>query len=182
LDLAQKYSLPQIFVWASILASWADARANEPVGALKQIDSNLGILKSRNAHIARTVFLSMRADACLFNKMNAQAGETTANALASITSTHEKMYEAELLYRQGLALETSSPKGAKQLFRAGIRLARSQGAILFALRSSLALAKLLPEGESKDQAISELKEAHSSFKQGRSTADLRDVENFLEEA
>jgi len=116
------------------------------------------------------------------NKMNAQAGETTANALASITSTHEKMYEAELLYRQGLALETSSPKGAKQLFRAGIRLARSQGAILFALRSSLALAKLLPEGESKDQAISELKEAHSSFKQGRSTADLRDVENFLEEA
>jgi len=179
LDLAQRCKLPQIHLWALIFASWADARTSEPAGPLSQIETALSMQALANAQIARTVFLSMQAEACLFNKMYDQAAAAIAKALPTIRSTREQIYEAELLRLKGITVLTSSPVEANRLFRRSIVVARGQGAQLFALRAALALARLLPKGKSKNQAIKDLKTIYSSFEEGQSTADLTEVNEFL---
>jgi predicted ATPase len=88
----------------------------------------------------------------------------------------------ELLRIKAQILAAQNDRGAAIACLAeAVTVARKQSALALELRAAMALARLLPEGEQRDQARRELALVYDRFTEGFQTEDLRQARELLED-
>src|SRR5262249_3859732 len=107
-----------------------------------------------------------------------------AEALAEVTRTGERFYEAELYRLKGeLLLMRDLPDGsaAETCFHQAIAVARLQSAKSWELRAVLSLSRLYHKQGKKEEARRMLAEIYGWFTEGFDTEDLREAKALLQE-
>jgi predicted ATPase len=106
------------------------------------------------------------------------------DALARLTQTGERFYEAELKRLVGeltLADHQSKTNEARRAFEEAIELARLQGARSLELRATVSLARLLDTLGHRKEARAMLADIYGWFSEGFDTADLKDAKALLDQ-
>jgi len=106
-------------------------------------------------------------------------------ALAKADQGGERYYVAELLRLKGEFLlagpDRNHPEAIEDCFRAGLEVARRQGALLFELRLALSVARLRAGQDRRGEARAQLAPVYDRFTEGFETLDLRAAKAFLDE-
>jgi predicted ATPase len=109
--------------------------------------------------------------------------QVLSEALATVESTGERHYEAELHRLKGELLRVRDGAGdqAEQSFRTAIRIARGQSAKSLELRATMSLARLLAKQNQRSEARAMLADIYNWFTEGFDTADLKEAKALLDE-
>jgi len=155
--------------------------------------------RSTGAMLTVTYFLALLAEA--YGKMRgAREGLTLlAEALAMVSSSGERFYEAELHRLQGkltlqLNCQCSSDRGAQSTiphaeavaradacFRRAIEIASVQEAKSLELRAVMSLCRLHRQQGQKAEALHMLADIYNWFTEGFDTADLKEAKALLDQ-
>jgi len=167
---------------ASIVRSWAVAQKGEPDRAISEIRRSLERYRATGATLGSSWYLAMLAEMHMARGQAREARVVIEEALAWIRTTGEAYWEAELYRLRGtLACSEGGAEAAEADFRQAIDVARRQQALLWELRATTGLARLLhARGQSHD-ARDRLAAVHARFTEGFDTADLRDASALLDQ-
>src|SRR5215471_17926247 len=145
--------------------------------------------RATGAEVLRPFFLALLAEA--YGKVGQTEDGLTvlAEALALISKTRERFYEAEVYRLKGtltLQSKVQGPKSkveedAEECFRKAVEIARRQGAKSLELRAAMSLAQLWQRQNEMDDARELLEEVYGWFTEGFDTKDLRDAAALLSE-
>jgi len=142
--------------------------------ALEELDSTL-----RNLLPYR---LSMLADAQMrFGEVDAGLA-TIEQAIALTESSGERWFEAELhRIKAELVLKKGGHNAAETCLLQSLRIARSQDAKSFELRTTTSLARLWADGAKRGEALALIEPVYNWFTEGFDTPDLKEAKVLLEE-
>jgi predicted ATPase len=124
----------------------------------------------------------MLADA--YSLAGARARKLIDEALARVESVGERCHEAEVhrikgdVLLRGIAADENA---AQSCYRESLRVARSQQAKGWELRTSTSLARLWHNQGKKKQALDLLAPVYGWFTEGFDTLDLREAKGLLED-
>ncbi|HTU34750.1 MAG TPA: hypothetical protein VMF66_13190, partial [Candidatus Acidoferrum sp.] len=145
--IARDQNFRLLFAWSSAFEAWADAETGvheEGLGRIKKAISDARTTGSDQfvPHLA-----GLAADACLTRGNAVDGLAFVADGLRVAARTGERFWEAELIRLRGELQLLQNPilyaSEGEQSFREAIELARSQGAMLLALRAAVSLGRAL---------------------------------------
>jgi predicted ATPase len=111
-----------------------------------------------------------------------QALSLVRDALARVTRTGERLFEADLHRLAGdLLVALMQPDQAQECFHRAIAVARGQDARLWELRAAISLARLWRDQGRRADAYDLLAPVYGWFTEGFDTADLKDAKVLLGE-
>jgi predicted ATPase len=175
--------------WGTILRGWALTKRGQVGDGIVQIREGLAAFRATGAEIMVPYFLGLLAEA--YGKVGqAKEGLTMlAEALATMDSSGECWWEAELYRLKGelllqsrvQSLESEVQKEAEECFRQAIDIARRQSAKSLELRAVMSLSRLWQKQDKRAEARRMLAEIYSWFTEGFDTADLQEARMLLEE-
>ena len=145
LAIAREQDFRLLSAWAATLAEWTTVEHGQPADAMRAIAGALTAIRASGSAQFLTHYLGLFAEACLENHQPAAGLEALDEALSVVRRTGERFYEAEIYRLKGeleLARGDMPAAEAEVSFTKAIDVARSQGALLLALRASLSLARL----------------------------------------
>lgn len=128
----------------------------------------------------RAMLLATLAEACRRNSLPEEGLEAIAEGMA----LGQRIFKAELHRVKGeLLLDRSPPDkvAAERCLRTAIEIARGQDALLFELRATACLARLLKTQGKGEEAHAMLSEIYDWFTEGFEFADLKDAKALLDE-
>ena len=179
--LATEQGLVMYVTLGTMLSGWALAAGGQVREGLDQLRAgSVTWPDDREALAPSTVRL---AEVC------GAAGEVDEglrlidDALAQITRSRQRMYEAELLRLQGtlrLLSPAPDPSGAEASFRRALAAAREQNARMWELRAASSLARLWRDQGKLAEGRDLLAPVYSWFTEGFDTADLTDAKELLD--
>ena len=190
------------FVWwhalADIFCGGALAAQGQPTEGIAQIQQGLEVYQTIGAELWRPYYLAVLAEAYKKAGQPAKGLSTVADALARVSATGERWYEAELYRLKGeLMLEKfkacpepsrriqgSQFKGEAEIevcFRKAITIAQKQEAKSWELRAATSLGRLWQQQGKIAEARDLLVSVYNWFTEGFDTADLKDARALLDE-
>jgi len=181
--LAQEQGFPQLKAGGTILRGWALAHQGQAQEGIEQIHQGLIALRATEAELARPYFLALLAEAHEIQGEPEEGLVLLTDALTLIDTTGERWYEAELHRLKGeLLLQRSSDHQAEaeNCFHHAIRIAQSQQAKSWELRTSTSLARLWQQQGKRDEARQVLGDIYGWFTEGFATADLQEAKALLD--
>jgi len=155
------------------------AVAHGDLGSSALVSEGLALLSKSNYEVFHPLFLTELA------RLRAQAGERLthdevaslleldAGGLENWSSAEVRRNVGEVLFRQG------DVERATQLFADAADCAERQGALGWALRAALSIAKSAVDQASRDRSNERLREVLQRLGEGEETADLRAARLFL---
>jgi class 3 adenylate cyclase/tetratricopeptide (TPR) repeat protein len=182
IPLCQEQGFSSLLTSAILVRDWAlEAQGKQEESAVKlQAPAGLRVTDSQSYV---TGLLARLIDAHAKKGKINEGMRMLSEALATVESTGERHYEAELHRLMGelLRLRDGAGDQAEQSFRTAIRIARGQNAKSLELRVAMSLARLLRDTNRRDEASTMLAEIYGWFTEGFDTADLKDAKTLLDE-
>lgn len=195
MTLCREHGFIQWLAHGTILGGWALTEQQAEEG-MAQIRQGLATWQAIGAELARTFFLALLAEVCGKAGQTEEGLDVLAEALATVDTSGERFYEAELYRLKGellLAQEGKSEKGkgerdegveakteAEACFLKAIKIARRQQAKSLELRAVMSLSRLWQQQGKKREARRRLAEIYGWFTEGFDTADLQEAKALLE--
>jgi class 3 adenylate cyclase len=133
---------------------------------------------------SRTAYLALLADACVNNARPEEGLAAVAEGFAQVERGGERIYEGELYRLKGellLMRDRNNEAEAEQCLRTAIDIAHRQTSLIFELRATTSLARLLKRQGKSEAARTMLAEIYDWFTEGFEFADLKDAKVLLEE-
>ncbi|WP_354683068.1 adenylate/guanylate cyclase domain-containing protein [Cupriavidus necator] len=187
--LSTEQGFPFWLAWATVLKGWALAEEGNAEEGIARIREGVAAYQTLGAELARPRFLALLATAYA-SAGQARAGlEVLDDALAAVTNTGERYYEAELHRLKGELLlqcadagprTPSGQEAAQACFQQAIEIARRQGAKSLELRAALSLARLWQQQGQTEAARQTLMCVHEAFTEGFDTADWQQARALLD--
>jgi DNA-binding winged helix-turn-helix (wHTH) protein/predicted ATPase len=169
-------------VWAAPLQGWATVHEGHHAEGLQCIEAALAEARSNGSNSFVPYSLGLYAECCLITGQTENASGAIAEAMAIVSRTGERFWEAELLRLQGEVELVRGPgcseSQVETTFLTAIDVARRAGAKVLLLRASASLAKLWNQLDRVKDAEQVLRSARGEFLTGLSSAD-RDLVEFL---
>jgi predicted ATPase len=171
--------------WAAPLEGWVAVQEGHPEEGLQCIEATLAETRSNGSNSFFPYSLGLYAECCLIAGHVEDAHAAVSEALALVSRTGERFWEAELLRLQGeieLVRTSGCPYSqVEAMFLAAIDVARRAGARVLALRASASLAKLWRRLDRTNDARQILASAQSEFLAGLSSEDASLAKFLLRE-
>lgn len=162
--LCAKHDFRYYLAWTPILGGWARVR-NGLADGLEQMRDGLAALRATGANLRAPYYLTLLAQACRESGRLDEGLAYAEEALAVGSAGGEAWVKSELERIKGdLLLDCGLARQAEEHYRAALRTAREQGALIFELRAAVALARI--------GATHEAAAVYSRFQEGFDTADL----------
>jgi predicted ATPase/class 3 adenylate cyclase len=205
--LAREQGFALWWAMGTILQGWALAAQGQPVDGVAQIRQGLAAYQATGTAVAQSYLLALLAEA-YGDLGQAETGLTVvAEALATVETTGERFYEAELyrlrgelLLKQaggewssknfptepsravdvGAGLKPAPTEAGETCFHQALYIARRQQAKSWELRTAISLSRLWRQQGKRDEARQLLAEIYGWFTEGFDTADLQEAEALLE--
>jgi DNA-binding winged helix-turn-helix (wHTH) protein/predicted ATPase len=163
--------------WAAPLEGWAAVQEGHHEEGLQCIEATLAETRSNGSNSFLPYSLGLYAECCLIAGHVETAHIAVSEALALVSRTGERFWEAELLRLQGeieLVRTSGCPYSqVEAMFLAAIDVARRAGARVLALRASASLAKLWRRLDRTNDARQILASAQSEYSAGLSSEDTK---------
>jgi predicted ATPase len=184
MTIATDQEFPQQFAQAMPLRGWVLAASGQGEEGRAQIRQGLVAYQATGATAYRPYYLALLAEA------SAQIGQTTeglealTEALATLTRSMVRWWEAELYRLKGeLLLQHAVTQSgeAEACFQQALAVARRQQAKSLELRAAMSLARLWQGQGKRTEACELLAEVSGWFTEGFETQDLQDAKALLEE-
>jgi predicted ATPase/class 3 adenylate cyclase len=182
-SLAAEHRFPVWLAGADVMRGHLlTARAEVPAG-LARARQGLAARTATGLSYHQTYFGGLLAAACLQAAEAEEAASLLAAALATVTRTGERWFEAELHRLSGEChlAHAGDRAAAETCFCRAIAIAREQGAKLWELRAATSLARLCAEHGRRAKARELLAPVYGWFTEGFASADLKDAKALLEE-
>ena len=199
--LAQEYAEAAItsstehgFVWwhalADIFCGGALAAQGQPTEGIAQIQQGLEVYQSIGAELWWPYYLAVLAEAYKKVAQPDKGLSTVADALARVSATGERWYEAELYrLKRELTLQKSKVESrrskvgeeAEECFHKALDIAQKQEAKSLELRAATSLARLWQQQGKNAESHELLAPVYNWFTEGFDTADLKDARALLDE-
>jgi predicted ATPase/DNA-binding winged helix-turn-helix (wHTH) protein len=179
---AGRYSLePYRAAGIALKGQLAIAR-DEPEAGLDLLRGALETLRSQQYNILVTGFIGASAEGLRMTGQFEEALFTINGAIARATNSGVEFYLPELLrIKSQVFAALHNRKSAMDCLSEAIAVARSQSALAWELRSTMALARMLSEDGQRDEARHTLALVYDRFTEGFETADLKLARTLLED-
>ncbi|UCB47624.1 MAG: hypothetical protein JSW56_10595, partial [Deltaproteobacteria bacterium] len=182
--LSSEQGFPYWLVQGTILRGWALTAQGEGAEGIAQIHQGLVARRAAGVELHRPYFLALLAEGD--GKVGqTEEGLTVLNeALATVSNTEERNWEAELQRLKGelLLMQRGRKVGeAEECFRQALDIARRQQAKSLELRAAMSLSRLWQQQRKQEEAHQLLAEIYGWFTEGFDTADLKEAKVLLEE-
>jgi ATP/maltotriose-dependent transcriptional regulator MalT len=141
--ISRKHGMRLQRTWAELLAGWARGRLNDPAAGAAEVQRALAALADHgqrlrlpfySALLAELEVETLGADGALAHRRGIDPGASRPGEYLAFLHR----LRGEILLKR----DPADPAPAEEAFRAGIAVAKGQGARSFGLQASLALAKL----------------------------------------
>jgi DNA-binding winged helix-turn-helix (wHTH) protein/predicted ATPase len=145
--IARDQDFQLLLAWSSAFEGWAAVVAGDHEQGLTRIANGIAEARTMGSDQFLPHLAGVAAEAYLISGNAADGLESVADGLRVAERTGERFWEPELLRLKGELRILQDPQCAtgevEQTFRKGIELARSQGAMLLALRAAVSLGRTL---------------------------------------
>ena len=161
---------------------WFYAETGKAPDAIQLLTSGIAAWRSRGARLEMPILLSYLAIAYADNGQFDDAWRCIDEAMATIKTTKETIFEAEVNRRGGeIALKSPEPDAAKAetYFQRALSVARQQQAKSWELRAAMSLARLWRDQGKPQQARELLAPVYAWFTEGFDTLDLKEAKTLL---
>ena len=166
--------------WVRVIQGWILAEQGQSREGLALVQQELAHRRGRGARFLMTYYL------CVFAELHWKGGRVREGlsvvdaALGEASETGERSHEAELHRLHGELLRASGREDeARHAFFRAIRVAREQEALLFELRATVALGRLLRDTERPGAARKRLTRVLARFEDGVDSVDLLEARGLL---
>jgi tetratricopeptide (TPR) repeat protein len=184
IEYAGRHSLePYRAVGLGLKGALAIARDELETG-IELLRSALETLTTLRLNIFVTEFMGALADGLRKHGQVEEAILTINQAIGRATDRGSTYEMAELLRIKAqilAAMPQYSRDSAINCLAEALAVAKAQSALALELKSTIALAQLLAEGEQRDQARHDLALVYGRFTEGFETADLRTARQLMED-
>jgi tetratricopeptide (TPR) repeat protein len=179
---ARRYSLePYLAAGMALKGELAIAR-DEPDAGLDVLRSALETLHAQHYNLLLTGFIGTFAEGLRKTGQFEEALFTINGGIARATNSGVEVDLSELLRIKSQVLAARHDRElAMNCLTEALAVARTQSALAWELRSTMALARLLSEGGQRDQAWHKLAHVYDRFTEGFETADLKLARALLED-
>ena len=179
---ARRYSLePYLALGIALKGELAIIR-EEPEAGLDLLRSALETLHAQQYNLLIPSFTRALADGLRETGQFQEALFTINGAVARATNSGAQLDLSELLRIKSQILAAQHDReSALNCLTEAIAVAREQSALAWELRSTMALARMLCEGDQRDQARRTLALVYNRFTEGFDTADLKLARALLED-
>jgi predicted ATPase len=163
---------------------WLFAVTGKAADAVQKISSGLSAWRSTGAGVWRPTYLLYGTQAYSELGQLDDAWRCISEAMATIETTKEKWYEAEVNRVAGeIALKSKEPDAAKAeaYFERALTVARQQQAKSWELRAAMSTARLLRGQGERGAARELLAPVYAWFTEGFDTLDLKEAKALLAE-
>ena len=158
---------------------WATAQQGDVDVGLLMLSDAVANLQASGARIRPQVGKYLLTDALALAGRRSEALATVDEVLAFSTATGACFLDAELLRRKGDLLADTDAAKAESAFRQAIAVARSQAALLFELRASTSLARLLRGQDRSAEAQDLMRPFGAWLREAADCADVREARALL---
>jgi len=169
--------------FGTILRGWALAHQGQAQEGIAQLHQGLTAYRATGTEIGRPHYLALLAEAQGIRGQPAAGLTALTEALTLVDSSGERFYEPELHRLKGALLLQSSSEHATEAetcFQHAIRIAQSQQAKSWELRSVTSLARLWQQQGKHQEAYDLLAPVYHWFTEGFDTPDLKDAKALLD--
>jgi predicted ATPase len=160
--IARDQDFRLVLAWSSAFEAWAAAVQGERTESLLRITNAIAEARTTGSEQFLPHLAGLSADACLVSGNIDDGLESVENGLGVAERTGERFWQPELLRLRGELYIARDPRcaasDAEQGFREAIEHARSQGAMLLALRAALSLGRSLRRAGRSGEARSLIRE------------------------
>jgi predicted ATPase len=157
-------------------------RRGEGAAGVMLLQRAVGVLRQSGFVLYRTAFLCSLALGLASIQRTDEALTVIEDALDQCVRTGEAWCQSELLRIRGrLLIQQQDEPSAEICFRRSLQQAKEQGALSWALRVALDLARLLRSQDRTNEAVKELAPIHASFTEGFGTSDVAAASTLLAE-
>jgi predicted ATPase len=183
LRLAGEHGFPVWSAGGHMLHGWAQVELGASGAGLAEIRQSVDALEATGAltwvHFAHYLLAQSLAKVGLSEEALMLVDQT----LAAIEGTSGRWYEAELSRLKGNLLMDcdQASASAEDCYKSAILVAKRQGALLWQLRATNALAKSWRDQGRNSEACALLTPLYSSFRPEATCADLREAQALLQE-
>ena len=163
---------------------WVFAVTGKASDAVPIITSGLTAYRSTGATLWMPAFISNLASAHAELRQFDEAWRCTTEARATVETTEERRWEAEVNRIAGeIALKSTEPDTVKAEahFERALAVARQQQAKSWELRAAMSMARLWRDQGKMQQARELLAPVYGWFTEGFDTCDLKEAKALLEE-
>jgi class 3 adenylate cyclase/tetratricopeptide (TPR) repeat protein len=168
------------YSWACVIRARILAELGQPREALALVQRLTAHWREGKSHAGLSYCLCMLAEIHLMLGQVRQGLTVVHQALAMVRKTGEHLCEAELYRVRGELLRTwGLEREAKHEFCRAISIAREQGNLLFELRATVRLARLLRDMGNPGPALKLLVRIHEQFESSVGSADLGEARALL---
>jgi predicted ATPase len=181
--VAQEQGFPLWVAYSAIPRAWALAQQGQAQDGIVQIEQGLIALRATGADLTRPYFLALLAEAQGMRGEREAGLAVLAEALTLAETTGERWYEPELYRLKGALLlqqNADNQAEAATCFQHAIRIAQSQQAKSWELRTATSLARLWQQQGKRQEAHDLLAPVYHWFTEGFDTADLKDAKALLD--
>jgi len=167
--IARDQDFQLLLAWSSVFEGWAAVVAGDHEQGLTRIANGIAAARTMGSDQFLPHLAGVAAEAYLMSGNAADGLESVADGLRVAARTGERFWEPELLRLRGELQILQDPPcataEAEQTFRKAIEHARSQGAMLLALRAALSLGRTLGRAGRGGEARSLILEISQSVDQ-----------------
>jgi len=166
----------------AIFSGWAKVNFGEVSEGHRLLRDGLDAYRATGSEVWMPHYRALLAMASEIAGQPDEAAASLEDALRIVERTGERWFEAELnRYKAELLLGRGDAKGAEELFREAMRIAREQQAKMWELRSALSLARLYSNWGRPGDAHDILAPVYGWFTEGFNMSDLSEAKALLEE-
>jgi predicted ATPase len=195
--LSQEQGFPYWLAWGTVRQGWVLAEQGQCEAGIAKMRQGMDAAQLTGAALSMSYILAQLADAYGKVGQGEEGLPLLAEALAQVTQTGERWYEAELHRLKGqLALQSQvqslkskvpSPQHpipntqaeAEACFHKALEVAQQQSARSLELRAAMSLARLWQQQGKKREAHQLLSGIYGWFTEGFDTVDLKEAKALL---
>jgi DNA-binding winged helix-turn-helix (wHTH) protein/tetratricopeptide (TPR) repeat protein len=169
--LAEEHGFPYMLATATVSYGWALIMQGQMQDGIAHLRDGVAQVERTGAALVRPSYLGMLAAVDVMEGNPAQAPARLDEGIALAHQTGERVHEVALLVAKSQMLaamggrerRSTTASAAEECLHRAVEVAREQGARLFELRASVALARHLRERERAREARTLLSAAHAWF-------------------
>ena len=183
IPLCREQGFALYLAWGTIMRGWALSAQGRGEEGVQQIGQGITAWQTTGAEEFRPYFLALLAEAYKQVGQTEEGLNVIAEALAVMSKTEERDYEAELYRLKGellLAQASKEQNEAEACFEQAIDVARQQSAKSLELRAVMSLAQLWQQQGKTARAHQRLANVYDWFTEGFDTPDLQKAEALLD--
>ena len=182
IQLSREQRYPFFLSLATYTHGWVLVHQGEPERGLALMQQGLRSYEAIGAKLSRGYWLGYLVEAYLCLGRIADGLATVEEALAATAAQLDAYRDAELHRLRGeLLLRVPEVEEAEAAFRQALEIARRQGALMYELRATTSLARLLRDRNRAAEARQLLGDLYGTFGEGFTSRDLREARQLLDE-